>query len=999
MIPSLNLDDRTYQDIVNEAMRLIPHYTSEWTNHNPSDPGMTLVELFAWMTEMTIYRLNKVPEKTYLALIDLLGLSLVPPQASRVLLSFQPVEGYTGVVPVKAGFQVSAGKGTGEESVVFETEKDALISSCRVDVCFSTANRQVSERRVGVEPFALFGGAHEVDRHIYLAPSFGELLKGNNAVSVTFDAVQPIRTASDELANFITWEYWDGAQWVPVEAHGAISREVKQDNRVFIEGPLDIAATTVEGVEAFWLRGSLDRMPEETRCFELSKVWVNLHFLGEGVNPDACLGNTGNMDFEKIDLNRDFTPFLGTPKHNDVFYVSCEEILSKERARVSLLFLLSDEAETPSPNPSMVLRYEYWNGMDWVPMGQSNLVADVFDEGEYGFSDSTRGLSRSGVVSFNRPEDFSRADVGGAEAWWVRIRLTAGDFGKGGSYVEDKNGNWNWLFEEPVHAPLLSRIRLSYAAPQQPPTNLVTYDNFAYRDLTPWVESESDPLSVFEIQSDSRPITYFGFEQTLSQGSLYFRVDEGKKIKPGSGFFDDGMVTTSRAARNLGLVWEYWTGKRWTKLSVNDFTDGFHQSGFVDFEIPEDFSRKVEFGKTLYWLRVVFQSGSFEHAPVIEHVLTNAVYAWNRRTFREELIGSSSGRPDQRFELLRRPILSGMELIVREDSLPPANERAVIVAEEGPEAIRKDRGQDGRVWVRYHEVDNFHSSGPQSRHYVVDYQNNLVFFGNGVKGLIPPRGKNNLRAEILQVGGGLRGNVGAHAIRTLRESVPFLAGCDNPYPAEGGSDLESLDSLKHRASGLFKSLNRAVTAEDYEWLAREASASVARAKCLQRSGPKGEVLLVVVPEGEPDDEELIAPPVPTAELRRRVKEFLDPRTLVGTALRVDAPVYRRFDIGLKLAYDRNVVEFQSVRGDIERALRRTFHPLAGGEDGVGWAFGSPVQKDDVARVVEQVDGVHHVEELNLTDLDSELGVERLVLAEGNLPFVEQVRIEDRKVSF
>jgi predicted phage baseplate assembly protein len=79
LIPNLNLDDRTYQDIVNEAIRLIPHYCPEWTNHNPTDPGMALVELFAWMTEMTIYRLNKVPEKTYLALIDLLGMSMIPP--------------------------------------------------------------------------------------------------------------------------------------------------------------------------------------------------------------------------------------------------------------------------------------------------------------------------------------------------------------------------------------------------------------------------------------------------------------------------------------------------------------------------------------------------------------------------------------------------------------------------------------------------------------------------------------------------------------------------------------------------------------------------------------------------------------------------------------------------------------------------------------------------------------------------------------------------------
>ena len=71
MIPSPNLDDRTYEDIVDEAIRLIPQYCPEWTNFNQSDPGITLIHLFAWMAEMIIYRLNRVPEKNYLAFLDL----------------------------------------------------------------------------------------------------------------------------------------------------------------------------------------------------------------------------------------------------------------------------------------------------------------------------------------------------------------------------------------------------------------------------------------------------------------------------------------------------------------------------------------------------------------------------------------------------------------------------------------------------------------------------------------------------------------------------------------------------------------------------------------------------------------------------------------------------------------------------------------------------------------------------------------------------------------
>lgn len=68
-----NLDDRRYADLVEEGRALIPTHAPEWTNHNPSDPGITLIELFAWLTEMLIYRLNRVTDdniRTFLRLLN-----------------------------------------------------------------------------------------------------------------------------------------------------------------------------------------------------------------------------------------------------------------------------------------------------------------------------------------------------------------------------------------------------------------------------------------------------------------------------------------------------------------------------------------------------------------------------------------------------------------------------------------------------------------------------------------------------------------------------------------------------------------------------------------------------------------------------------------------------------------------------------------------------------------------------------------------------------------
>jgi hypothetical protein len=68
-----NLDDRRYADILREARALIPQYTPEWTNLSDADPGMTLVQLFAWMTEMIVFRLNQVPDKTYIHFLNFIG--------------------------------------------------------------------------------------------------------------------------------------------------------------------------------------------------------------------------------------------------------------------------------------------------------------------------------------------------------------------------------------------------------------------------------------------------------------------------------------------------------------------------------------------------------------------------------------------------------------------------------------------------------------------------------------------------------------------------------------------------------------------------------------------------------------------------------------------------------------------------------------------------------------------------------------------------------------
>ena len=123
--PSVPLDDRDFQDLVNEARLRIAQSCPEWTEHNVSDPGITLIELFAWMTEMVIYRLNRIPDKLHVALLDLLGIALEPPTAARGRPAL-PARRAARRAPVfipASSTEVATPRAPGDEPVVFQTRR------------------------------------------------------------------------------------------------------------------------------------------------------------------------------------------------------------------------------------------------------------------------------------------------------------------------------------------------------------------------------------------------------------------------------------------------------------------------------------------------------------------------------------------------------------------------------------------------------------------------------------------------------------------------------------------------------------------------------------------------------------------------------------------------------------------------------------------------------------------------------------------------------------
>src|ERR1700746_2818868 len=87
-LPAPNLDDRRFQNLVDDAKRLVQRRSPKWTDPNVSDPGVTLIETFAYMTDQLLYRLNRVPDRNYIKFLELIGVRLFPPTAARAAIPF-----------------------------------------------------------------------------------------------------------------------------------------------------------------------------------------------------------------------------------------------------------------------------------------------------------------------------------------------------------------------------------------------------------------------------------------------------------------------------------------------------------------------------------------------------------------------------------------------------------------------------------------------------------------------------------------------------------------------------------------------------------------------------------------------------------------------------------------------------------------------------------------------------------------------------------------------
>ncbi len=263
-LPAPVLDDRRFQDIVDEAKKRIPHYCEEWTDHNVSDPGVALIELFAWMTEMILFRLNKVPERHYVKFMDMLGLQLGEPIPAGVPVTFWLSAPQETNVLIPAGTEVATTQTETEPPIVFTTIENFTVRSPRLAAVISRiATRDVhqkqyrthSVRRVmaGFEGFEIYSRVPQVDDALYFG--FEEDLS-DHILGIDFDFDPAGGAGIDPSLPPYVWEASSAQtalRWEPCDQERDSTEGMNQPGRILVHLP-KMAKYRVNDQTLFWVR-------------------------------------------------------------------------------------------------------------------------------------------------------------------------------------------------------------------------------------------------------------------------------------------------------------------------------------------------------------------------------------------------------------------------------------------------------------------------------------------------------------------------------------------------------------------------------------------------------------------------------------------------------------------------------------------------------------------------------------------------------------------------
>jgi hypothetical protein len=450
------LDQRSYEDIVQHSLKLAESYT-DWrspaSKPSPSaDVGLALVRIFGHMMTVVQDRLNQVPNRNQLAFMNLIGTELIPPQPSRVPVTFNLAAGshVEALVPAQTRIATPPPEGEDEE-VVFETERELLVTDTRLTSIFVIEDRDYySDRHVAAivdavhEPFYVFHGDTPVAHYLYLHGKDLFDLPKLETITVTFETDSP-KSAEQLAFRLRDWMVWDGKFWQPLtdvkcECGGESARS---QVLVTLSQLPKLKEVEVDGLSAKWLRVSLSPHHRQNLP-ELFPSLVTTH-IDQTALPKECFFNT-----IRLDLSKDFYPFGTTPQYNDTFLMALDQRLLQPNMAIEIQAQLS---QVPRYTDDLELIWEVGCGQQWQAIEGITPVTDITPDIDPDTNpdirqntENTENAEKFRWVSDTTPLRLVAGSVTGTfqfpatlpplpldeENYWLRARIVQGLYGSRG---------------------------------------------------------------------------------------------------------------------------------------------------------------------------------------------------------------------------------------------------------------------------------------------------------------------------------------------------------------------------------------------------------------------------------------------------------------------------------------------------------------------------------------------------------------------------------------